>query len=850
MKRCWTGIRASDALYTGGYFDYVATLFGAPGSLGKRVDHNKPSNDEIVGETIDTQVCGLREFSPDLKVVAYNQSYIDLVRKHKKTDYIVLDSKTVFRKTLQDLGIPALEANEIPNDIEDIYRYIVDREGKGTFVVQCDHSSGGDGTYLLNEESATYINKNLRGRKGLWFYSRYREHSIPINVHVIISNDEVYLSPGSIQITKVCGCRILYRGADFIAYRALDPSVLQTVSEYAREVGKIIQDRGYRGVAGIDAVIDGHDILMVETNLRYQASTFLINKEIRDRVADGAGHWAVPGTRQQISMHMLGDAARDGRSLSGLVSQEEFEKLEVNYSFYTYIAEDGGHTGVEPYHGFHDENKAMGMQWRHVLRALTKSIGTDGSTDIVSEDWQHQSEAIGDVSIRMRSKRYTLISDGFDEGSETEPYSYLYKVVVNRRIVTGDFSAISGELEEPRWFISDFDMASPLKLKIALVNQGIRISPEASESLKSRAFAVNHSVDLQLESSGHKLWVNCPCSEYHALLSPFELSADGGRLFLTYYGDELLGINISCKKDPYPKGREFDRSRGFKENDICVITTDRLRIQHSSRCKFEKKGVPCTFCEVGLDSCPWVDRAKDPLSKFGIEDILKCLRGYLESNRDRLMFRHIMIGGKSCDDQERTEENVRRICEVIKQYGEYDVYLMCVPTSDLGRLQRYKEMGISRIGFNMDIINDGNSMVYAPGKRSENTFESYLESMEAAVSVFGKGKVYSAAVVGLERLEDYLRWIRALEDRGVVPVISAFRPVPLTKASITGPPPPSNELLLKLHNYACDYGRGKGGFEEGQIHFPDIAPGPFCNACQNNTVAVPWKGHSDGVKAN
>lgn len=841
MKRCWTGIRASDALYTGGYFDSIATLFGAPGSLGYRVDHNKASNDGIVGETINSQVCEIRRLDPDLKIVAYNQSYIDLIKNCRERDYIILDSKTEFRRIMRESGIPALETKKIPNDVEDIYGYIVEREGAGTFVVQCDHSSGGDGTFLLKEDNAEYINGCLRERQGTWFYSVYRERSIPINIHAIISDDEIYLSPGSIQITRVCGCRILYRGADFISYRALDPSVQCTASDHVRKVGELIQSKGYRGVAGIDAIIDGDDVLMVETNLRYQASTFLINKEIRDRAADGEEQWLTEDG-QQISMHLLGDATRNGMRLSDFISQAEFERLEVNYSFYTYIAEDDVNADPEPYPGFRKENESIGLQWRHVLHTLTGNVGEGGFADVVTDDWQCQSDDAGHGIERMNQKRYTLIRDGFDEDSPApEPFSYLYKVTINRRIVTEDFSSITCELGEPEWSIDDFDPDSPLKLKIALINQGIRIPPETLETMGSRAFAVNNSIDLLLEAEGRRLWVNCPCSRYHALLSPFELSADeDGRFSMTYYGQTLQGVTASYMTDPRPGGRVFDKDRGFKENDLCVITTDRLRVQHSSRCKFEKMGAPCTFCEVGLDSSPWVDRAKDPLSHFDLDDILECLEGYMEANRDGSLFSHIMIGGKSCDDPDTTEDSIRRICDTIRRFGDYDIYLMCVPTPDPTRLQRYKDMGVSRVGFNMDVVDDRNSRIYAPGKRSENPSDLYMRSLEAAVAIFGRGKVYSAAVVGLERPENYIGWIGALEDLGVVPVISAFRPVPLTKASITGPPPPSNGLLLRLHEYACDHGKGKGCFEEGGTYQPDIVPGPSCQACQNNTVAIPW----------
>lgn len=54
-------------------------------------------------------------------------------------------------------------------------------------------------------------------RKNL-LISPYIENSVPINIHLLIGQNDVLVFPGSIQITQKINNKILYLGADYIAY--------------------------------------------------------------------------------------------------------------------------------------------------------------------------------------------------------------------------------------------------------------------------------------------------------------------------------------------------------------------------------------------------------------------------------------------------------------------------------------------------------------------------------------------------------------------------------------------------------------------------------------------------------
>ena len=803
------------------------------GSSKERIDHNNPENDVFVEDIINDQVCRIMEDGGDVELVAYNQLRCDRAKSASIQEIVSLESKYEFRTVAEELGLPVLETHLLP-ECDSIMDHLRMTHGDGAYVIQNDESSGGDGTFVIDASNARCVESELNRRSGRWIYSRHLKGAVSVNVHLIISDEEVFLTPGSVQICRLIGNRILYRGADFVAYSSLDPEMRCYFDRCARIMGEEIQRRGYRGVAGIDAIFHEGKVALVEANLRYQASTILLNKAMLDASRNDS-EWA------GVSMHRLNSLARDHKRLSDTISEGKLAGLRVGYSLYTYIAE-GDRRGCS---GSERENESISLQSRHIFDRLMRMSGCDSDVLRVRQDeWAPESpNGHGSEYVPPNVKSMTLITDGFDGSNECGPYGYLFKVIINRRILTEGTFEVSPEFSEPEWLAED--LTDPIKLKIALINQGIRVTENVK---RDHAFAVNNAIDIKVTlDEGKELWINCPCTDYNVGLSPFELSEMGsGELGITYYGVPL-SVKAEWVPESNPGGRNFDVGRGYREDDICVITTDRLRVQQTSRCKFQVMGRPCTFCEVSLDGSPFVDRGHDPLSDFGIEDILSVLsdrlkRNLPDENGHRPLFRHILIGGKTCQSDSQTMEYVDRICDLIRSMsgGEpYDIYLMCTPISSLEDLTALRDMGVVRIGFNKDVIGDSKSAQYTPGKGGLGQ-DKYLEALKNAVSVFGIGKVYSAMVLGLESPEVYLGWAEQLIDIGAIPILSAYRPVPGTDAAMCGPAIPTNGLLYKVFNHITNCGKGHGGFSDEGAFFADIAPGPSCDACQNNTISLPW----------
>ena len=117
------------------------------------------------------------------------------------------------------------------------------------WIIQSDIASGGYQTFLLGQENETDVLKKINDTKS-YLVSPYYEKNIPINIHALIYDEDILITQGSIQIMGTDHDRILYRGADYISYREINPDILQQFTRDTEILCREIQKLGYRGILG------------------------------------------------------------------------------------------------------------------------------------------------------------------------------------------------------------------------------------------------------------------------------------------------------------------------------------------------------------------------------------------------------------------------------------------------------------------------------------------------------------------------------------------------------------------------------------------------------------------------
>jgi hypothetical protein len=249
--------------------------------------------------------------------------------------------------------------------------------------------------------------------------------NVSVNVHTIISDSEIVLTPASVQIIENVNNNLVYRGADFIAFRELPPETKETLRVTAYKISQLLKDEGYIGVAGIDFIIDrDQKIYCTEINPRFQSSSVLVDRFLSEKASD-------PNGLAAKSLFEMSVNAFDNN-----LSRDIDFFDEVNYSCYYYY----------------------------------------NDIDNISLYFQK-------LQIYELYEDLLIDKDGLTENDEFNNLSYLYRVIFPHKIIQINSTHQLWINDNIR---VTHEPTLPLDLKIALLNQGVRSN--ISDRIKSAAY--------------------------------------------------------------------------------------------------------------------------------------------------------------------------------------------------------------------------------------------------------------------------------------------------------------------------------------------------------------------------
>lgn len=752
------GPREQDLEHTNGFFAGSVTLYGSGRGSNVsycaqnhiRINHNIPSQSQT--DFINNELRSRIREDPDVRFMSYdpNQAYDcdeEIVARtvclNLKSLMERLNHKMSFRRWAE--RICSVHHSDVLSGAECSFQSLLDRYGMcKAFVVQADFSCGGEGTWIVTEKNYRSVEREL-DLGSRYLVSPYVENNVPVNVHAIIYEKEILLFPPSIQIMSIHANKLLYHGADFIGIQQANATALEAFCDSVLALCRELQAEGYRGVIGVDGMLIGTRAVVLETNNRFQGSTSLINRALHD-----AG---LP------SMQELNYEAFEKKRPA-----IDLENFAVPYSCYTYIADEMGRRAAWHDRPFLDDPDVVGVR-----------------------------------------------DDGLQNEMELAPMASLERVIFRTNIVS---VTSQGEVVlhpnipdmDSVWMeriIRDRDI---LYTKIALLNQGVRLSQQARSYLDQHG-GMREGVYNAVDITFCGIVINSAVRVKFAGLSPFSLETGKDGLVLCCCGQPLGPAQVQ----PADTLQSAALSPRVAMKDICLLATDRVRVQHARNCWFKSRGVGCRFCEVE-------DREFD----FTRQDVFSAIDRYLESD---YVFRHFLIGGRS-DAPEEEAQKILEIAGYIHSKGDWPIYVMCVPPRDLEVLARWKDAGVTEIAMNMEIWDQDLARAWMPGKGAIPR-KRYLEALERASELWGKtGAVRSAFVVGLEPEGSLLEGVEAVCATGAAPILSVFRPIPGTEGEWVMPP--QNAFLLSVYQKAASICKRYG-----------LALGPTCVPCQNNTLSLP-----------
>lgn len=348
------------------------------------------------------------------------------------------------------------------------------------------------------------------------------------------------------------------------------------------------------------------------------------------------------------------------------------------------------------------------------------------------------------------------------------------------------------------------------EIKLEILFYGIRLSDKCYHSLRhDKDGHVNKNDYITTKGLylilNNEVYVNAPLNQESFYLIDYDGSSYSlfkNNVFITKLSiiqQEKFALDNECLKD------------GELITSLLNIHGDRLRIQPIEGCAFR-----CKFCDLN----------RIIYSKKKIDDLDEAFSFALKNSK----FRHILISGGT---PRRTLEDYTYLNNVYKFFGEkygkmYEIDVMLVPrglTPSENNNDGYKRFleilkswNISGLSINIELFNDNLRKEFIKSKDQIGK-DNYAYFMKEAVKIFGKGKVRSCIIVGIESMEDTLSGVEYLANLGVSPVLSPYVPI---DDSISPPTPKfMKEVLIKSEEIVSRYG---------------IKLGPSCDFCKHNTI--------------
>lgn len=768
QKYIWVGHREGELFKTNNFFSNSLTSWGSNtnGNISYCKKYGSRNvNNELRNQYIFDELQKLLLQDGSYKVMFYSSTLAySFLNSHPEfeNNFICLNSNSVLNLLNNKINTKIWISNHLPVlefvllsgadcQFEQFKTFFPNYEN---FIIQESKSSGGLGTFYVNAENYSYVISKLK-RNTLYLVSYFAQPSFSLNAHVLITSNDVIVLPPSVQIIEKYKCNLIYSGADFVNYRYIDPEYKDKVYIYSKKIGMLLQNIGYRGICGIDYIVYNKEVYFIEVNPRFQASTILINIALNEE--------NLPCVQ---SLHL---SSFEGTPLP---SKEKLENMKVNYSLYKYKKE------------FQD----LSNQYLDKLTLLEMSQETE-----------------------------YILYDGFME-NEYDEGTYLYQAIWKRHISScGKDSKLHLHPNIPLTYFTDkiFPLTQSvdniIRLKISLLNQGIRVLPDAYlQIVHSGGYneSVFNSIDIILFDY---LRINAPVNINLASLSPFSIGWKDMKYVLYYFQNIICEINLEFTKSI----ADLTTLNNVPYKSIAFISGDRLRIKPERRCFFKLHKNGCLFCPG--------NKISTGNTTYSLLDIMEVI-DYCINNEQ---FRHILIGGGSADPSTDTNK-ILPVIKYIRSKTNKPIYLMCLPPKDIQYVDKYIEAGVDEIAFNIELFDRDLALEYMPGK-GLISLEEYVIKLERAVSLLPqRGSVRTMLIAGLEKIDNTLTAIHFLASKGIQPMISIFRPTPNCRLSYIVQP--SNEEMYNLFIEA-----------EKICNQYNLSLGPTCPSCQNNTLSITLK---------
>jgi hypothetical protein len=223
---------------------------------------------------------------------------------------------------------------------------------------------------------------------------------------------------------------------------------------------------------------------------------------------------------------------------------------------------------------------------------------------------------------------------------------------------------------------------------------------------------------------------------------------------------------------------EQEIGTGDKFRDVASVNSEGgMAIAYSNECSLQDLGEDCLFCGLNI-------RAKDGSANKVFLKSPKQIAAAYTLARKAGTGNHLRISGGFVPERRELEYYLDAVEAIREGAGYNDLYVSTIigAPNDLSIIHKYKEAGVSVLSNNLEVWDKDIFKAICPGKDKRNGgWRHWVDSLEYAVGVFGKGNIHTTIVAGLEPKQGILDGIEYLASKGIICHFSQFRPIPGTK---------------------------------------------------------------------
>ncbi|PCI45506.1 MAG: sodium/sulfate symporter [Proteobacteria bacterium] len=331
--------------------------------------------------------------------------------------------------------------------------------------------------------------------------------------------------------------------------------------------------------------------------------------------------------------------------------------------------------------------------------------------------------------------------------------------------------------------------SNPGRTKLSLVSRGLALPDGLPDS--SRWLAQSNSAESTLDvrlPSGH--FCSVPVGQPYTEASGFSLKLGDDGMAVMSCGGETETVELVEAPAFYSKLTR----KGSRMGSFASLHDRLLILQPFMGCGFfAQPDQACAYCQ--FDSM--LNEEQPPL-----RDALELVEVVLAALDEREVDTVYLYNGFTPNDDVGLSRLIPVIALLRRHLGHRQIALETVAPKDVSVIDALYAAGLDIFICNLEVFDGKRFAEICPGKERQGGQDAIWHALEHANKVFRSGAVVSHLIVGLEPLESTLSGLKALIDKGIVPLLIPFRPLPgtpLQDVKIPALDDVENALLLQYH---------------------------------------------------